>query len=266
MRISLVFGTRPEAVKLAPVALALANASDLEPHICVTAQHREMLDQVLEIFDLRPDTDLDLMRPDQSLSALAARAIAGVDRYLVEHEPDMVLVQGDTTTVFCAALAAFHRNIPVGHVEAGLRTGDLRAPFPEEANRVLTTRLADLHFAPTSTARDNLLGEGVAAARIHVTGNTVIDALHLALDRVRTTPPEVPGLDAGFLASDRPLVLVTGHRRENFGEGFEAVPAGPIARLAERFADHDFVYPVHLNPHVQEPGPPAAGRAAATST
>lgn len=252
MRVSLIFGTRPEAVKLAPVALALAAAPDLEPHICVTAQHREMLDQVLQVFDLVPDEDLDLMRPDQSLSDLAARAIAGIDGYLAAHAPDLVLVQGDTTTVFCAALAAFHRNIPVGHVEAGLRTGDLRAPFPEEANRVLTSRLADLHFAPTATARDNLLGEGVPTARVFVTGNTVIDALHLALDRVRRNPPAVPGLDETVLAAGRPLVLITGHRRENFGAGFDSVCAA-IARLAETFDDHDFVYPVHLNPHVQEP-------------
>jgi len=164
----------------------------------------------------------------------------------------MVLVQGDTTTVFCAALAAFHLGIPVGHVEAGLRTGNLRAPFPEEANRVLTSRLADLHFAPTATARDNLLGEGVPAARIFVTGNTVIDALHLALDRVRRAHPNVPGLKEASLVGDHPLVLITGHRRENFGTGFESV-CHAIARLAGTFPNHVFVYPVHLNPHVQEP-------------
>ena len=252
MRISLIFGTRPEAVKLAPVALALAETPDLEPHICVTAQHREMLDQVLDVFGLVPHVDLDLMEPDQTLSGLASRAIAGIDAYLAEHRPDRVLVQGDTTTVFCAALAAFHRNVPVGHVEAGLRTGDLRAPFPEEANRVLTSRLADLHFAPTEIARDNLLREGVTAARVIVTGNTVIDALHLALERVRRDPPDVPGLAPDILNNDRPLVLITGHRRENFGKGFESV-CRALATLAKRFPDRDFVYPVHLNPHVQAP-------------
>ena len=252
MRISLIFGTRPEAVKLAPVALALAEAPDLEPHICVTAQHREMLDQVLDVFGLVPHVDMDLMEPDQTLSGLASRAIAGVDAYLAEHRTDMILVQGDTTTVLCAALAAFHSGVPVGHVEAGLRTGDLRAPFPEEANRVLTSRLADLHFAPTETARDNLLREGIPASRVIVTGNTVIDALHLALERVRFDPPDVPGLAASVLENERSLVLITGHRRENFGSGFESV-CRALATLADRFPDRDFVYPVHLNPHVQAP-------------
>jgi UDP-N-acetylglucosamine 2-epimerase (non-hydrolysing) len=248
-RIALVFGTRPEAIKLAPVHRALRAADDLEPCVCVTGQHREMLDQVLAVFGIRPDADLDLMRPDQGLAGLTARAVAGVDGWLATAAPDLVLVQGDTTTVFCAALAAFYRGIPVGHLEAGLRTGDLRSPFPEEANRVLTTRLADLHFAPTPGARDNLLAEGVPAARIHVTGNTVIDALLEVRERVRRDPPEVPGFDA---TDPRHLVLITGHRRENFGPGFRAV-CGGIARLADRFADHVFVYPVHLNPHVQAP-------------
>ncbi len=251
-RISLIFGTRPEAIKLAPVALALREDADLEAHVCVTAQHRRMLDQVLEAFSLAPDADLDLMRPDQSLAGLTARAVTAVDAYLADARPDLVLVQGDTTTVFCAALAAFYRGVPVGHVEAGLRTGDLAAPFPEEANRVLASRLADLHFAPTDTARDNLLREAVPADRIHVTGNTVIDALHLALARVRREPPAVPGLGDDLLAGERPLVLVTGHRRENFGPGFEAV-CRALSRLAADFPDHAFVYPVHLNPHVQDP-------------
>ncbi len=250
--VALIFGTRPEAIKLAPVFLALRATPDLRPVVCVTAQHREMLDQVLDIFGIVPDADLDLMVPDQSLAGLTARAVAAVDGWLAAAAPDLVLVQGDTTTVFCAALAAFYRGIPVGHVEAGLRTGDLRSPFPEEANRVLTGRLADLHFPPTATARDNLRREGVPEERIRVTGNTVIDALHLALVRVRREPPPVPGLDAGDLDGDRPLVLITGHRRENFGPGFARVCRG-LARLADRFADHLFVYPVHLNPHVQRP-------------
>lgn len=248
-RIALIFGTRPEAIKLAPVIQALHASPDLESLVCVTGQHREMLDQVLALFAITPDADLDLMRPDQGLADLTARAITGIDRWLEKSSPDLVLVQGDTTTVFCAALAAFYRDIPVGHVEAGLRTGNLRSPFPEEANRVLTSRLTDLHFAPTAGSRDNLLAEGVAAAQIHVTGNTVIDALQAIRERVLVEPPEVPGFDA---MDPRPLVLITGHRRENFGRGFRAV-CGGIARLAERFSDHVFVYPVHLNPHVQAP-------------
>lgn len=251
-RISLVFGTRPEAIKMAPVILALREAGDLEPHICVTAQHREMLDQVLEVFGIVPDADLDLMRPDQTLAGLTGRAVSGVDEYLADAQPDLVLVQGDTTTVFCAALAAFYRNIPVGHVEAGLRTWNTRSPFPEEVNRVLTSRITDLHFAPTTTSRDNLLKEGVDSARIHVTGNTVIDALLIARERVLAAPPAVPGLDEGLVGGDRPLVLITGHRRENFGEGFRSF-CRAIARLAARFDDHTFVYPVHLNPNVQAP-------------
>lgn len=251
-RVSLVFGTRPEAIKMAPVILALRNDPDLEPHVCVTAQHREMLDQVLEVFGIVPDADLDLMRPNQTLAGLTARAVDGVDGYLYLAQPDLVLVQGDTTTVFSAALAAFYRNIPVGHVEAGLRTWNLRSPFPEEANRVLTSRITDLHFAPTATSRDNLLKEGVPADRVHVTGNTVIDALLTARDRVRSEPPEVPGLAPAVVEGDAPLVLITGHRRENFGEGFRSF-CRAIARLAERFADHAFVYPVHLNPNVQQP-------------
>jgi len=237
---------------MAPVILALRESADLEPHVCVTAQHREMLDQVLEVFDIVPDADLDLMRPNQTLAGLTGRAVAGVDEYLTDAKPDLVLVQGDTTTVFSAALAAFYRDIPVGHVEAGLRTWNTRSPFPEEVNRVLTSRIADLHFAPTSTSRDNLLREGVDEAKILVTGNTVIDALLLARERVLAAPPAVPGLDEELVGGDRPLVLITGHRRENFGEGFRSF-CRAIARLAERFADHAFVYPVHLNPNVQAP-------------
>jgi len=250
--IALIFGTRPEAIKLAPVHRALLDAPGLQPLVCVTAQHRQMLDQVLAIFDITPDADLDLMRPDQTLAGLTARAVAAVDGWLATARPDLVLVQGDTTTVFCAALAAFYRGIPVGHVEAGLRTGDLRSPFPEEANRVLTSRLADLHFPPTATARENLRREGVPKERILVTGNTVIDALHLVLPRVRRQPPPVPGLTEDDLATGQPLVLITGHRRENFGPGFHRVCTA-LARLADAFPDHLFVYPVHLNPNVQRP-------------
>jgi len=253
-RISLIFGTRPEAVKLCPLIHALKRRSDLVPHICVTGQHRELLDQVLEAFDVVPDVNLSLMRPDQSLGSLSARAIAGCDQYLADAKPDLVVVQGDTTTAFCAALASFYRRIPVAHVEAGLRTWNNASPFPEEINRVLTTRLAALHFAPTDQARANLLRDGVAEETVFVTGNTVIDALQLAVQRVRRQPPAIPDLPSDFLArmSDRPAVLVTAHRRENFGAGFESLCRG-IAALARRFPDVDFVYPVHLNPHVREP-------------
>jgi UDP-N-acetylglucosamine 2-epimerase (non-hydrolysing) len=251
-RISFIFGTRPEAIKLCPVILAMKDHSDFEPHVCVTGQHREMLDQVLDVFGVVPDVDLDLMLPNQTLSELTARSISAIDAYLTEHKPEMVLVQGDTTTVFCAALCAFYQKIPVGHVEAGLRTWNKYSPFPEEINRVLATRLADLHFTPTNTSRDNLLREGVAPDRIKVTGNTVIDALYLALERVKANPPSIPGLPPEMMTNDRPLVLITGHRRESFGEGFRNICLA-IVELAQRFPSAEFVYPVHLNPNVREP-------------
>jgi UDP-N-acetylglucosamine 2-epimerase (non-hydrolysing) len=253
-KISFIFGTRPEAIKLCPLILAMRDRPDIEPHVCVTGQHRQMLDQVLEVFGIAPDVDLALMQPNQTLGELTSRAIAAVDAYLGEHKPGMILVQGDTTTVFCAALCAFYHKIPVGHVEAGLRTWNKHSPFPEEMNRVLATRLADLHFAPTSTSRDNLLKEGVPADRIFVTGNTVIDALFIALNKIKTSPPDIPGLPQHLMngSSDKPLVLITGHRRENFGGGFENI-CHAIAELARRFPDVHFVYPVHLNPNVREP-------------
>lgn len=222
--------------------------------ICVTAQHREMLDQVLDIFGIEPDSDLNLMRPDQTLSELTSRIIEAVDKWLAIEKPDLVLVQGDTTTALCATLVAFYHKIPVGHVEAGLRTHDLRAPWPEEANRLLISRLATLHFAPTELNRQNLLNEGISAESIHVTGNTVIDALFLALDKIRLNPPLIPGLPPEFLTQedDTPLVLITGHRRENFGQGFESI-CQAIAELARRFSKTQFVYPVHLNPNVRKP-------------
>jgi UDP-N-acetylglucosamine 2-epimerase (non-hydrolysing) len=217
-----------------------------------------MLDQVLDVFEVRPDADLDVMRPNQTLAELTARLIESLDRYLACETPDLVLVQGDTTTVFCGAWTAFYRHIPVGHVEAGLRTGNLDAPWPEEANRVLTSRLARLHFAPTQSARNNLLREGVPPDRVFTTGNTVIDALKHAVRTVRCNPPVVPGLSDRLqpAALNEPgasrLVLITGHRRESFGGGFEAI-CRAIAGLARRFPDVSFVYPVHLNPNVREP-------------
>lgn len=251
-RISFIFGTRPEAIKLSPVILAMKGDLHLRPHICVTGQHREMLDQVLETFGIVPDVDLALMRPNQTLAELTARAISAIDAYLDAHQPDMVLIQGDTTTIFCAALCAYYRRIPVGHVEAGLRTWNKLSPFPEEINRVLATRLSDLHFAPTRTAQENLLKDGVAPDKILVTGNTVIDALALALARVQAATPVIPGLPAALMVQDHPMVLITGHRRESFGDGFRNICTA-IAQLAERFPSTEFVYPVHLNPNVREP-------------
>ena len=251
-KITVIFGTRPEAIKLAPVVLALKADPRFECDVCVTAQHRQMLDQVLVAFGISPDADLDLMVPDQTLAGLTARAVEAVDRHLAKAKPGLVLVQGDTTTTFCSALAAFYHHIPVGHVEAGLRTGNLESPWPEEANRILTTRITRLHFAPTESNRANLLREGVPDDRIVVTGNTVIDALFLALDIVRRNPPEVPGLPKALVLGSSPLVLITGHRRENFGAGFDSI-CKAIAELAARFPDTAFVYPVHLNPNVRRP-------------
>jgi len=253
-KISFIFGTRPEGIKLCPLILAMKEHSEFEPHVCVTAQHREMLDQVLEVFGVVPDVDLTLMQQNQSLSSLTSRAIVSIDKYLSDYKPDMVIVQGDTTTTFCAALAAFYNRIPVGHVEAGLRTQNKFSPFPEEVNRVLTSRLVDLHFAPTQWAKDNLLREGVEENRVFVTGNTVIDALHIAVERIRKNPPAIPSLPSTLLNGDsqEPLVLITGHRRENFGEGFERI-CRAISELSEQFLDTAFVYPVHLNPNVRKP-------------
>ena len=274
-KITIVFGTRPEAIKLAPVILALKADARFDCRVCVTAQHREMLDQVLQVFRIVPDVDLNLMQTDQTLAGLTSQAIESLDRYFTEDQPDMVMVQGDTTTVFCAALAAFYNRIPIGHVEAGLRTHNLYSPWPEEANRLLTSHLAAIHFAPTETSRQNLLHEGIPDDIIHVTGNTVIDALFLALQKIKAGGLEVeitqdlitryPGLKGIFHQlpltqnskfktdnlNEHKLILVTGHRRENFGDGFER-----ICQSLKTLGDRDYVqivYPVHLNPHVQEP-------------
>lgn len=253
-KIAVIFGTRPEAIKLCPVISELRSLDNITCHVCVTGQHRQMLDQVLEVFNTTPDEDLNLMMPGQSLGELTSRAVAAIDSYLAKEKPDAVIVQGDTTTVLCGALAAFYHKIPVGHVEAGLRTGNMDSPWPEEANRVLTSRLVKWHFAPTQTNRQNLLDEGVTEANIFVTGNTVIDALFLALNKVKDAPPAINGLpdeNLSFL-NDKRMVLVTGHRRENFGEGFENI-CHAIADLASVFPEVQFVYPVHLNPNVREP-------------
>lgn len=254
IKVSVIFGTRPEAIKLAPVILELKKHKKIECKVCVTAQHRQMLDQVLEVFGIVPDVDLKLMRPNQTLSGLTARAMTALDRYMGDEKPDLVLVQGDTTTVFVASLVAFYHRIPVGHVEAGLRTGNLYSPWPEEANRVLTSRIAALHFAPTSVSKENLLKEGTDPKSIIVTGNTVIDALLLTLRRVRKTHPKIEGLENFWVKGKTipRIVLITGHRRENFGKGFESI-CRAIRELAQRFPDVHYVYPVHLNPNVRTP-------------
>ena len=251
-KICVVFGTRPEAIKLCPVVLALKSNPSFECKVCVTGQHREMLQQVLGVFGVVPDRDLALMRPNQTLGGLTSRAIASIDEYFAEEKPDIVMVQGDTTTVLAGALAAFYHHIPVAHVEAGLRTWNMGSPWPEEANRVLTTRLTNWHFCPTENNKANLLKEGVLEKDIYVTGNTVIDALLMAKDMVRKNPPQIEGLPSGLMLSNERMVLITGHRRENFGEGFENICTA-IRNLAERFPETHFVYPVHLNPNVREP-------------
>jgi UDP-N-acetylglucosamine 2-epimerase (non-hydrolysing) len=254
-RIAVFMGTRPEAVKLAPVVAALERSERFAPIVVNSGQHRELIEQVIRLFGIRVDRDLAVMEPNQALAPLLARLLERIDAALVELRPDMVLAQGDTSTVLATALAAFYRQIPVGHVEAGLRTGNLRSPFPEEANRVLTTPLAVLHFAPTQTAADNLRREAVPENRIFVTGNTVIDALFMERDRQRngSVRNELEGRLRQRIGPDyggRPFVLITGHRRENFGDGFEQI-CDAVAALAARFADHLFIYPVHLNPNVQ---------------
>ena len=253
MRILNVFGTRPEAIKMAPVIHALAAADEIECRICVTAQHREMLDGVLAIFDIRADHDLDIMRPNQDLAHITQAVLAGVGTVLEEEKPDRVLVHGDTTTTFAAALASFYQKIPVGHVEAGLRTGDRYAPFPEEINRKLTDGLCNMHFAPTQLAADNLAREGIVGDSVSITGNTVIDALLHAVGMVRGDAELQKSFAAEFpfFFSDKHIILVTGHRRENFGDGFERI-CQALATLSER-DDVEIVYPVHLNPNVQEP-------------
>lgn len=249
--ILVAFGTRPEAIKMAPVIQALKDHPDLHPLVCVTAQHREMLDQTLALFDITPDIDLNLMRPNQGLATLSARILENMAPVLAEHRPDAVLVQGDTTTTFMTALASFYQQIPIGHIEAGLRTGDLLAPFPEEANRVLTSRLAQWHFAPTENNKAALLAEQIPPRQIFVTGNTVIDALLWIQERVRQGifSEQTRALLARH---QRPFILVTGHRRESFGQGFEAI-CQAIKSIAASHPELDIVYPVHLNPNVQEP-------------
>ena len=249
-KICIVFGTRPEAIKLCPLVNYLrSHGGALEVRVCVTAQHRQMLDQVLAVFDVVPDYDLDLMQPGQSLAQSASRILASLEPVLSSGRPDLVIVQGDTTSTFCGALAAFYQRIPVAHVEAGLRTHDLRQPFPEEMNRVLTSPLASLHFAATEGAARNLRGEGVAADTITVTGNTGIDAVLTVRDGLEKG--RLQGSDWSRLDPSKKLVLVTAHRRESFGAGFERI-CQALADVASR-PDVQLVYPVHPNPNVQDP-------------
>ena len=253
-----IFGTRPEAIKMAPVVSELLASSKLMTRICVTAQHRQMLDQVLALFGIRPDHDLDLMEPNQTLDGLTARVLIGVGKVLDEEKPDVVLVHGDTTTTLAASLAAFYRKIPVGHVEAGLRSGSLTAPWPEEMNRRVATLATRFHFAPTEGAKRNLLAEKIPENEIHVTGNTVIDALVKTAAKTRAVASSIWNERFPFLDASRRLVLVTGHRRENFGEGFQNI-CDALIELADRF-DIQVVYPVHPNPNVRGPVEARLGR------
>jgi UDP-N-acetylglucosamine 2-epimerase (non-hydrolysing) len=255
--VAVFMGTRPEAIKLAPVIAALAQHPRFRPLVIATGQHRELFDQVVRLFGITVDEDLAVMEPNQSLAALTGRLITKIDDVLARHAPAFALVQGDTTTVLTAALGCYYRKIPVGHVEAGLRTGNIPSPFPEEINRRLTAPLAALHFAPTASARANLLREGIDDATIAVTGNTVVDALFLEIgEQQKTAVAEAIDQELRALVAPDwngvPNVLVTGHRRENFGGGFAEICTA-LERLATRFADHRFIYPVHLNPNVRGP-------------
>ena len=261
-KILLVFGTRPEAIKMAPLVKKLqANPEEFQTIVCVTGQHREMLDQVLRLFDITPDYDLNIMKPNQDLYDITSRILLGMRDVLKQVQPDIVLVHGDTTTSMAAALAAFYQQIPVGHVEAGLRTGNIYSPWPEEMNRLMTGRISTVHFSPTPLAKQNLLQEHVDEAKIVVTGNTVIDALQMVVERLKNDEQlasEVKdkvlnmGYDVNRLGEERRLVLITGHRRENFGEGFLNI-CHAIKNLSEKYPNVDFVYPMHLNPNVRKP-------------
>ena len=254
MKTLCIFGTRPEAIKMAPLVLALAADERFEAKVCVTGQHREMLDQVLELFSIAPDFDLNIMKPGQDLTDVTTAILQGMKNILTDFKPDIVLVHGDTATTFAASLAAYYQQIPVAHVEAGLRTGNLYSPWPEEGNRKLTGALANLNFAPTETSRDNLLREGVNAKNIVVTGNTVIDALLDVVKRLDQDPLLLAqaSAPAAFLDPSRKLILVTGHRRESFGDGFERI-CQALMEVAQQHPEVDIVYPVHLNPNVREP-------------
>lgn len=261
-KIMLVFGTRPEAIKMAPLVKEFQkDPEQFKTIVCVTGQHRQMLDQVLDLFEITPDYDLNIMKHGQDLYDVTARVLTGMRDVLTEAKPDVVLVHGDTTTSTAAALAAFYQQIPVGHVEAGLRTHNIYSPWPEEMNRQITGRIATYDFAPTPLSRDNLLKEGVVDSKISVTGNTVIDALYMVVDKIKNDPQldgelnellKKSGYDVSRLKDGKKLVLITGHRRENFGEGFISM-CNAIKTLTEKYPEVDFVYPMHLNPNVRKP-------------
>ena len=257
-KILIVFGTRPEAIKMAPLVKEFEkNNLFFNMKVCVTAQHREMLDQVLELFEIKPEYDLDIMKSGQDLYDITSKVLLGMRDILNDFQPDLVLVHGDTATTIATTQASFFQKIPVGHVEAGLRTGDIYSPWPEEANRLLTTQISKYHFAPTETNKLNLLKEHISEQNIIITGNTVIDTLFLILEKIKNDKELTAKLynkikDFGYRTSERKLVLITGHRRENFGDGFLNI-CNALKELAEKHLDVDFVYPVHLNPNVQEP-------------
>jgi UDP-N-acetylglucosamine 2-epimerase (non-hydrolysing) len=259
MKVLLVYGTRPEAIKMAPLVKAFKKDSFFDVKVCITAQHREMLDQVLDLFNIDPDYDLNVMRPNQDLSDVTSKVMLGMREVLLDCKPDLVLVHGDTATTFAASLAAFYQKIEVGHIEAGLRTNNLYSPWPEEANRQLTSRLASWHFAPTERNRKALLSEGIDDKHIIVTGNTVVDALHWVVNKFSNSDSlktnVLQDLNAAGLSLDiieKQFILVTGHRRENFGDGFENI-CKSLSRLANKNQNTHFIYPLHLNPNVQEP-------------
>lgn len=254
MKVLVVFGTRPEAIKMAPVVRALNKDCRFETRVCVTAQHRQMLDQVLDLFEITPDFDLDIMKCGQTLNDVTTAVLLGMRTLLESNRPDVVLVQGDTTTTFATALAAYYEHIPVGHIEAGLRTGDIYSPWPEEANRKFTTAISKYHFTPTIESRDNLLKENIPEEAIQITGNTVIDGLAWIKGKLNNTPALEAQLASSypFLDGTKKLILVTGHRRENFGGGFERI-CEALAIIARERLDTQILYPVHLNPNVQAP-------------
>lgn len=254
IKILTVFGTRPEAIKMAPLVDALKKQNNIEARVCVTAQHREMLDQVLELFAITPDYDLNLMKPNQSLSNLTSNILLGLEPILKEFQPHLVLVHGDTSTTLSTSLAAFYQQIPIAHIEAGLRTDNLYSPWPEEGNRKLTGAITALHFAPTKSAQQNLLDEGVSSEKIVLTGNTVIDALMQVSHKFKDNHQFCESLAAQFpqLDEDKKLILVTGHRRESFGGGFERI-CEALADIAKKHSDTQIIYPVHLNPNVRKP-------------
>jgi UDP-N-acetylglucosamine 2-epimerase (non-hydrolysing) len=251
-KILMVFGTRPEAIKMVPVYVSLCSVPDLDVRIAVTAQHRSMLDQVLKLFGVEPDFDLNIMKPGQGLTEITSSVLAGLKPILEDFAPELVLVHGDTTTTLASTMAAYYQQIPVGHVEAGLRTGNIYSPWPEEVNRKITGSIARLHFAPTTKAAENLRSEGVSEDNVWITGNTVIDALLEVVQRLEADPQRSTALDAEFgISPERRMVLITGHRRESFGDGFQRI-CGAIAALAQR-EDLQIIYPVHMNPNVKGP-------------